>query len=80
MGLDHGDIALVLCTIKLVHGNIILVLGKITLVHGDMVLFSDSLAHSCTLSPCYVATEIKIDNRYREPYQRATAEIAFLGN
>ena len=35
--------------------------------------------YSCTLSPCYVVTEIKIDNQYREP-QWATTKIALLGN
>ena len=52
---------------------------KVGLVHDDIVLYQDKLAYSCTLSPCYVVTEIKIDNQYREP-QWATTKIALLGN
>ena len=52
---------------------------KVGLVHDDIVLYQDKLAYSCTLSPCYVVTEIKIDNQYREP-QWTTTKIALLGN
>ena len=41
-------------------------------------MFNDNLAHSCTLSPCYVGTEIKIDCQYREPLQWHSRDCLFM--